>query len=48
MLAADMLRLGLPVVSTRMEFSGAGGKLLPTGAAAYAVSGRLACGGSVG
>ena len=47
-MAADMLRLGSRVVSTRMEFSGAGGKLLPTGAAAYAVSGRIACGGSVG
>ena len=47
-MAADMLRLGSRVARARMEFSGAGGKLLPTGAAAYAVLGRLACGGSVG
>ncbi len=37
-LSAQVLRLGSRVASTRMEFSGADGKLLATGAAAYIVS----------
>ena len=37
-LTAQVLRLGSRVASTRMEFSGADGKLLATGAAAYIVS----------
>jgi acyl-coenzyme A thioesterase PaaI-like protein len=37
-LRAQVLRLGSRVASTRMEFSGADGKLLATGAAAYIVS----------
>ena len=35
---AEVLRLGSRVASTRMEFRGADGKLLSTGAAAYIVS----------
>lgn len=35
---AEVLRLGSRVASTRMEFRGADGKLLATGAAAYIVS----------
>jgi hypothetical protein len=35
---ANVLRLGSRVASTRMEFCGADGKLLATGAAAYIVS----------
>jgi uncharacterized protein (TIGR00369 family) len=37
-LQAEVLRLGSRVASTRMEFSGADGKLLSTGAGAYIVS----------
>lgn len=37
-LSADLLRLGSRVASTRMEFRGADGKLLSTGAGAYIVS----------
>ncbi len=37
-LRAEVLRLGSRVASTRMEFLGADGKLLSTGAAAYIVS----------
>lgn len=37
-LHAEVLRLGSRVASTRMEFRGADGKLLSTGAAAYIVS----------
>lgn len=37
-LRAEVLRLGSRVASTRMEFLGADGKLLCTGAAAYIVS----------
>ena len=37
-LRAEVLRLGSRVASTRMEFLGAGGKLLSVGAAAYIVS----------
>ena len=37
-LHAEVLRLGSRVGSTRMEFLGADGKLLATGAAAYIVS----------
>lgn len=37
-LRAELLRLGSRVASTRMEFVGADGKLLSTGAAAYIVS----------
>jgi uncharacterized protein (TIGR00369 family) len=37
-LRAEVLRLGSRVASTRMEFFGADGKLLSTGAAAYIVS----------
>lgn len=37
-LHAEVLRLGSRVASTRMSFSGADGKLLATGAAAYIVS----------
>jgi uncharacterized protein (TIGR00369 family) len=37
-LRAQVLRLGSRVASTRMEFLGAGGELLATGAAAYIVS----------
>jgi uncharacterized protein (TIGR00369 family) len=37
-LRAQVLRLGSRVASTRMEFSGADGKLLATGAAAYIVA----------
>lgn len=37
-LSATVLRLGSRVASTRMEFCGADGKLLATGAAAYIVS----------
>lgn len=37
-LTAEVLRLGSRVASTRMEFRGADGKLLSTGAAAYIVS----------
>jgi len=37
-LRAQVLRLGSRVASTRMEFLGADGKLLSTGAAAYIVS----------
>jgi acyl-coenzyme A thioesterase PaaI-like protein len=37
-LMANVLRLGSRVASTRMEFCGADGKLLATGAAAYIVS----------
>ena len=35
---AQVLRLGSRVASTRMEFLGADGELLATGAAAYIVS----------
>jgi acyl-coenzyme A thioesterase PaaI-like protein len=35
---AEVMRLGSRVASTRMEFLGADGKLLSTGAAAYIVS----------
>jgi len=37
-LRAQVLRLGSRVASTRMEFLGANGQLLATGAAAYIVS----------
>jgi acyl-coenzyme A thioesterase PaaI-like protein len=37
-LSAEVMRLGSRVASTRMEFRGAGGELLATGAAAYIVS----------
>ena len=37
-LRAEVMRLGSRVASTRMEFSGADGKLLSTAAAAYIVS----------
>ena len=37
-LSAEVIRLGSRVASTRMEFRGADGKLLSTGAAAYIVS----------
>jgi uncharacterized protein (TIGR00369 family) len=37
-LRAELLRLGSRVASTRMEFVGADGKLLSTGACAYIVS----------
>lgn len=37
-LRAEVLRLGSRVASTRMSFSGADGRLLATGAAAYIVS----------
>ena len=37
-LRAEVMRLGLRVASTRMEFLGADGKLLSTAAAAYIVS----------
>jgi uncharacterized protein (TIGR00369 family) len=37
-LRAEVMRLGSRVASTRMEFSGADGKLLSTGSAAYIVS----------
>jgi acyl-coenzyme A thioesterase PaaI-like protein len=37
-LRADVMRLGSRVASTRMEFLGADGKLLSTGAGAYIVS----------
>ncbi|OHC66284.1 MAG: thioesterase [Rhodocyclales bacterium RIFCSPLOWO2_02_FULL_63_24] len=37
-LRAEVLRLGSRVATTRMEFLGADGKLLSTGAAAYIVS----------
>ena len=37
-LRAEVLRLGSRVASTRMAFSGADGKLLASGAAAYIVS----------
>ena len=37
-LRAEVLRLGSRVASTRMEFLGADGKLMSTGAAAYIVS----------
>lgn len=37
-LRAEVLRLGSRVASTRMEFLGADGKLLSTGAAAYIIS----------
>ncbi len=37
-LCAEVMRLGSRVASTRMEFLGADGKLLSTGAAAYIVS----------
>src|SRR6478735_3236555 len=37
-LQAEVLRLGSRVASTRMEFKGADGKLLATGAAAYIIS----------
>ena len=37
-LRAEVMRLGSRVASTRMEFTGADGKLLSTGAAAYIVS----------
>ncbi|MBA4266856.1 MAG: thioesterase, partial [Comamonadaceae bacterium] len=35
---AEVMRLGSRVASTRMEFQGADGKLLSTGAGAYIVS----------
>ena len=38
LLSAEVLRLGSRVASTRMEFRGADGKLLSTGAGAYIVS----------
>lgn len=37
-LHAEVLRLGSRVASTRMEFTGADGKLLATGAAAYIIA----------
>ncbi|HNN90403.1 MAG TPA: thioesterase family protein, partial [Giesbergeria sp.] len=37
-LRAEVLRLGSRVATTRMEFLGADGKLLSSGAAAYIVS----------
>ena len=37
-LSAEVMRLGSRVASTRMEFRGADGKLLSTGAGAYIVS----------
>jgi uncharacterized protein (TIGR00369 family) len=37
-LRAEVMRLGSRVANTRMEFSGADGKLLATGSAAYIVS----------
>ena len=37
-LRAEVLRLGSRVASTRMEFLGADGKLLSTGAGAYIIS----------
>jgi acyl-coenzyme A thioesterase PaaI-like protein len=37
-LRAEVLRLGSRVASTRMEFLGADGKLLSTGAAAYIIA----------
>ena len=37
-LRAEVLRLGSRVASTRMAFSGADGRLLASGAAAYIVS----------
>ena len=37
-LRAEVMRLGLRVASTRMEFLGVDGKLLSTGAGAYIVS----------
>ncbi|MCG2591185.1 thioesterase family protein [Ramlibacter sp. XY19] len=37
-LQAEVLRLGSRVASTRMEFMGADGKLLATGAAAYIIA----------
>lgn len=37
-LSAEVMRLGSRVASTRMEFKGADGKLLSTGAGAYIVS----------
>jgi acyl-coenzyme A thioesterase PaaI-like protein len=37
-LHAEVMRLGSRVASTRMEFRGADGKLLSTGAGAYIVS----------
>jgi uncharacterized protein (TIGR00369 family) len=37
-LRAEVMRLGSRVASTRMEFLGADGKLLSTGAAAYIIS----------
>ena len=37
-LSAQVMRLGSRVASTRMEFRGADGELLATGAAAYIVS----------
>lgn len=37
-LSAEVLRLGSRVATVRMEFRGAGGELLSTGAAAYIVS----------
>jgi acyl-coenzyme A thioesterase PaaI-like protein len=37
-LRAEVMRLGSRVASTRMEFFGADGKLLSTGAGAYIVS----------
>jgi acyl-coenzyme A thioesterase PaaI-like protein len=37
-LRAEVLRLGSRVAATRMEFLGADGKLLSTGAGAYIVS----------
>jgi acyl-coenzyme A thioesterase PaaI-like protein len=37
-LRAEVMRLGSRVASTRMEFLGADGKLLSTGAGAYIVS----------
>ncbi len=37
-LRAEVMRLGSRVASTRMEFLGAGGKLLSTGSGAYIVS----------
>ena len=37
-LRAEVLRLGSRVASTRMEFMGADGKLLSTGAAAYIIA----------
>jgi acyl-coenzyme A thioesterase PaaI-like protein len=37
-MTAQVLRLGSRVASTRMEFEGADGKLLATGAGAYIIS----------